>query len=335
MKAVGYSKNLPINEKASLEDVEIEIPRDIGGHDLLVEVKGISVNPVDYKIRQSFDPKGQLKILGWDSSGIVKAVGTKVSLFKVGDEVFYAGDITRPGSQSEYHMVDERIVGRKPKTLSFEQAAALPLTSLTAWEVLFERLRVQDSKEERSILIMGGAGGVGSMAIQLARHLTLHKIIATASRPESIQWIKDLGAHHTIDHAQNLHDQLQAMGIESVDFILSSYDSAGYSDQFTKILSPQGAICLIDDPESFDIVPFKRKSISVHWELIFTRPMFKTLDLVRQHHILNEVSDLVDHGYIRTTANASFGNLNAANLKRAHAQLETGKAIGKMTLSVP
>lgn len=336
MKAIGYFKSLPIGEPDSLLDFTADNPAP-KGRDLRVAVKAISVNPVDAKVRMRMQagPGEPAKVLGYDAAGVVEAVGPEVTLFKVGDEVFYAGSIARPGTNSEFHLVDERIVGRKPKSLSFAQAAAVPLTSITAWELLFDRFGVTPGKtsdDSRALLVIGGAGGVGSMMIQLARKLTGLTVIATSSRPESAEWCKKLGAHHVIDHTKPMPAQLKEIGHAEVALIAGLTGTEQHYPAITEVIAPQGKFGLIDDPKSLDIVPVKRKSVSIHWELMFTRPLFNTPDMIEQHKLLNEVSAMIDSGQIITTAAAELSPINAANLKKAHAQIESGKTIGKVVL---
>ncbi|TBC93525.1 zinc-binding alcohol dehydrogenase family protein [Rhizobium leguminosarum] len=335
MRAVAYKTPQPISAETSLIDVELPMP-EAGGHDLLVEIKAVSVNPVDVKVRaHSAPPADELKVLGWDAAGIVKAVGADVTLFKPGDEVFYSGVISRPGSNAEFHLVDERIVGAKPKSLDFAAAAALPLTSITAYEALFDRLKVQDavSGAARSILIIGGAGGVGSIAIQIARALTDLTVIATASRPETQDWVKELGAHHVVDHSKPIAPQVAALGIGAPGFIFSTTNTDSHIGDIVEAIAPQGRFALIDDPKTLDVVPFKRKAVSVHWELMFTRPLYGTPDMIEQHKLLNRVSELVDGGKIRTTLSEIVGPIDAANLKTAHAMVESGRMKGKTVLA--
>jgi NADPH2:quinone reductase len=335
MRAVAYHTPQPISAETSLVDIDLPTPV-AGGHDLLVEVKAVSVNPVDVKVRANVAPEpGQSRVLGWDAAGIVKAVGPEVSMFKPGDEVFYAGTISRGGSNAEFQLVDERIVGLKPKSLDFAAAAALPLTSLTAYETLFDRLKVQDPVPgaANAILIIGGAGGVGSAAIQIARVLTGLTVIATASRPETQAWVRDLGAHHVIDHSQPLAPQIEALGIGAPAFIFSTTNTADHIAAIVEAIAPQGRFALIDDPKVLDAMPFKRKSISIHWELMFTRPLFGTPDMIEQHNILTKIAALVDEGRIRTTLTQTMGTINAANLKKAHALIESGKMKGKLVLA--
>ncbi|MBX4858444.1 zinc-binding alcohol dehydrogenase family protein [Rhizobium sophorae] len=335
MRAVAYKTPQPISAETSLIDVELPMP-EAGGHDLLVEIKAVSVNPVDVKVRaHSAPPADELKVLGWDAAGVVKAIGADVTLFKPGDEVFYSGVISRPGSNAEFHLVDERIVGAKPKSLDFAAAAALPLTSITTYEALFDRLKVQDavSGAGRSILIIGGAGGVGSIAIQIARALTDLTVIATASRPETQDWVKELGAHHVVDHSKPIAPQVAALGIGAPGFIFSTTNTDSHIGDIVEAIAPQGRFALIDDPKTLDIVPFKRKAVSVHWELMFTRPLYGTPDMIEQHKLLNKISELVDAGKIRTTLSEIVGPINAANLKTAHAMVESGRMKGKAVLA--
>ena len=333
MKAVAYTQSLPINDPLSLQDVQLCEPTP-GPHDLLVEVRAIAVNPVDTKIRRNVAPEaGQTKVLGWDVAGVVRAVGSAVSLFKVGDEVFYAGALQRPGGNSERHLVDERLVGHKPRSLSFAEAAALPLTALTAWELLFDRLKVpQGPSAQGHLLIVGAAGGVGSILTQLARQLTGLTVIGTASRAETQQWVRELGAHEVIDHRQPLHAELQRLGIPQVERVASLTHTDQHYEQLIEALAPQGQLALIDDPAQLDVVRLKRKSLSLHWEFMYTRSLFETPDMIEQHHILERVSQLVDAGTLRTTLGEHFGTINAANLRRAHAVLESAQARGKIVL---
>jgi zinc-binding alcohol dehydrogenase family protein len=334
MKAIGYYTNLPINDPAALTDLELPRPQATG-RDLLVAVQAISVNPVDTKVRKSAaPPEGEAKVLGWDAVGIIEAVGPEVTLFKAGDAVYYAGSIARPGANAEFHLVDERIVGRKPSSLSNAEAAALPLTAITAWELLFDRLGavVGKKRDAGHLLIIGGAGGVGSILIQLARRLTGLTVIATASRPETREWCLSLGAHHVIDHSKPFMPQLQALGIPHVEKIASLTNTSDHFDGIVEVVAPQGKLLLIDDPKTLDIMPLKRKAVSVHWELMFTRSLFQTPDMIEQHYLLNEVADLIDAGILRTTLGEQFGTINADNLKRAHALIESGKAKGKVVL---
>jgi zinc-binding alcohol dehydrogenase family protein len=334
MKAVAYNESVPLDSPDALTDTTLPEPEPTG-HDLLVEVHSVSVNPVDTKIRGGvLPPPVAPKILGWDASGVVRAVGDKVTLFKPGDRVMYAGSLLRPGTNSELHLVDERIVGPMPKSLSFEEAAALPLTSITAWELLFDRLQVREGKDPIGILlVIGGAGGVGSILIQLARQLTGLTVVATASRPETREWVHELGAHHVIDHTQPMPEQLCSLGLDEVDYVASLTHTDKHLVEIAEMLAPQGKLGLIDDPESLDVPILKPKSISLHWELMYTRSMYQTPDMIEQHNILVRVAELVDAGVLRTTLADHFGTINAANLRRAHAFLESGKARGKIVLS--
>jgi NADPH2:quinone reductase len=298
-------------------------------------VKAVSVNPVDTKIRQNrADPDGKPQVLGWDAAGIVVAVGPDVTKFAVGDAVFYAGAIDRPGTNAEYHLVDERIVGHKPQSLDWAQAAALPLTSITAWETLFDRLDVRKPVPgaANAILIIGGAGGVGSITIQLARKLTDLTIIATASRDETRGWVEDLGAHHVIDHRKPLAEQVEALGLGAPGFVFSTTHTDEHISEIATLIAPQGRLALIDDPKTLDIAPLKQKSISVHWELMYTRSLFQTPDMGEQGRLLDEVAALVDAGTIRTTLAENFGKIDAANLRRAHERIESHTAKGKIVL---
>lgn len=337
MKAVGYQTPHPLTHAGAGALRDITLPDPVAtGRDLLVEVKAISVNPVDTKVRASAAPaEGQeYKVLGWDASGIVRAVGPEVTLFQPGDRVWYAGSIARPGTNSALHLVDERIVGHAPRSLDFAQAAALPLTAITAWEMLFDRLNVAPGKQPggKTLLIIGAAGGVGSMLTQLAARLTNLTVIGTASRPETQAWVRDMGAHHVIDHSQPLAQELRRIGFPAVDLIVSLTQTDRHLAQIVEAIAPQGKFGLIDDPAVLDVLPFKRKSVSVHWELMFTRSLFGTDDMAGQHRLLEEVAALVDSGLLRSTLAERFGPINAANLQRAHALIESGRARGKVVL---
>ncbi len=357
MKAVGYQTPSPIDAPDSLRDITLPEPQP-SDRDLLVEVKAVSVNPVDTKVRASAKPADgqQYKILGYDAAGIVRAIGSGVTLFQPGDEVFYAGSIARSGTNAELHLVDERIVAHKPATLSFAHAAALPLTSITAWELLFDRFAIPrigstrasptliaaarlhpaptgtPTTKSAAILVLGGAGGVGSILIQLARQLTGLTVIATASRPETRRWCEELGAHHVIDHSQPMQPQLDAIGIRQIEYIACLTATGQHYPGIVEFLAPQGKIGVIDDPPTLDAKPLKRKAASLHWEFMFTRPVFETPDMIAQHHLLTDVARLVDSGILRTTHTASQGTINAANLKQAHRLIESGKAQGKIVL---
>jgi len=332
MKAIVYSQHgLPIADPKSLYEAEIARPEP-GLRDLLVKIQAISVNPVDTKVRAG-SPTDTPRILGWDAVGIVEAIGPDVTLFQPGDTVYYAGSITRPGAYAEYGLVDERIAGRKPTTLSDADAAALPLTSLTAWELLFDRLGVPEGGGEgASLLIVGAAGGVGSILTQLARKLTKLRVIGTASRPETEAWIRELGAHDVIDHTRPLLEGLRGIGAPQVEYVASLTHTDDHYPQIVEALAPQGRLGVIDDPKTLDVVPLKRKAASLHWELMFTRSLFETPDMVRQHEILNRVAALVDEGVLRTTIGEHFGTINAENLRRAHALIESSRARGKIVL---
>jgi len=332
MKAVAYTQpGLPIHDAQSLYDTQLTKPKP-GARDLLVEVRAIAVNPVDTKVRASRGGE-QPQVLGWDAVGVVRETGPEVTLFRPGDEVFYAGAIDRPGSYSELHVVDERIVGHKPKSLDNASAAALPLTSITAWELLFDRLAVQENGGKgQSLLVVGAAGGVGSILVQLARKLTQLTVIGTASRPETQAWVKALGAHHVIDHAESIPLQLEELNLNPIDYVISLTHTDTYLPQLVEVLRPQGKLALIDDPAQLDVMPLKRKSLSLHWELMFTRSLYKTEDMIKQHQLLERVSQLVDEGTLKTTVGEHFGSICAENLKRAHAFIESGKARGKIVL---
>jgi zinc-binding alcohol dehydrogenase family protein len=335
MKAVGFARPLPITDAESLIDIDMPRP-SAGAHDIVVKVEAVSVNPVDVKLRAAVaPPQGTNRILGFDAAGTVEAVGSAVTQFKPGDAVFYAGAIDRPGTNAEYHAVDARIAGPKPQSLSFAEAAALPLTSLTAWELLFDRLRVPYGQMTAgdALLVINGAGGVGSILTQMARRLTGLTVIATASRPETIAWSRDMGAHHVIDHRKPLDEELKAIGIPQVRYVAGLTATDQHAKAIVEALAPQGALAMIDDPATFDVVPFKRKSLAVHWELMFTRSLFNTPDIAEQGRILAEVAALVDRGVLRTTFREDAGPINAANLKKVHALLEAGKGIGKTVLS--
>ncbi|WHS59832.1 zinc-binding alcohol dehydrogenase family protein [Pseudomonas sp. G2-4] len=334
MKAIAYYHSLPITDPQSLQD--IELPEPVAGpRDLLVQVRAISVNPVDTKVRQNVQPEdGAAKVLGWDVAGVVKAVGPEVTLFKAGDKVFYAGSIARAGGNSELHVVDERIVGHMPKTLGFAEAAALPLTAITAWELLFERLHIQEDQSDQgqSLLIVGAAGGVGSILTQLASQLTGLKVIGTASRAQTQDWVRGLGADLVIDHSRPLSEVLKEAGQPQVTHVASLTQTDQHLDQLVEALAPQGKLALIDDPKALDVTTLKRKSLSLHWEFMYTRSLFETADMIEQHKLLNRVAALVDAGTLKTTVGEHFGTINAENLRRAHGLLESGKSKGKIVL---
>jgi NADPH2:quinone reductase len=335
MKAVALTRYLPIDDPQSLVDVKLPTPKP-GDNDLLVRVEAISVNPVDTKVRA---PKDQVekepKVLGWDAAGVVEAIGKSVTRFRVGDEVYYAGDITRPGCNAQFQIVDERIVGHKPRSLPFEAAAALPLTTITAWESLFDRLGIDFEKgaHGRSLLIIGGAGGVGSIAIQLAKLAGL-KVIATASRLESVKWVLELGADHAIDHRNPLARQLSELGYKQVDFVANFASTDQYWEEMAEIIKPQGHIVsIVENSKPVEIGLLKSKSASFHWTFMFTRSMFQTQDMEKQGALLDKVSALIDAGKIRSTHNETLRPINAANLRAVHAKIESGKAVGKITLA--
>ena len=333
MKAVGYKVPGPIAEDASL--VDIDLPRPVAeGGDILVEVKAVSVNPVDYKIRSSTPPAdGDWKVLGWDAAGIVQEVGPDVTQFAVGDEVYYAGSLIRPGTNAEFHLVDARIVGRKPASLDWAEAAALPLTTLTAWEAMFDRLDVtKPVPGAAAILIIGGAGGVGSIAIQIARQRTDLIVISTASRPETQEWVKGLGAHHVIDHSRPLAPQIAELNIGAPAFVFSTTHTEQHASDIAELIAPQGRFGFIDDPKALDVMLFKRKAVSIHHELMFTRSLYGTPDMDEQGKILNSLAVLVDDGKIRTTLTEKLSPINAANLKTVHELIESGAARGKIVL---
>jgi len=335
MKAIAYQISLPIEHPNSLQDIEIDDPLATG-RDLLVEVRAVSVNPVDTKVRmRDTPPSGHWRILGWDAVGIVRAVGPEVTLFAPGDRVWYAGDITRQGTNAELHLVDERLVGRMPETLDSAEAAALPLTSITAWEMLFDRLGLTPGKKmtDQCLLIIGAGGGVGSIMTQLARRLTGLTVIGTASRPETQEWVRKIGAHHVIDHTRPLSEELRRIGIPLVSHIVSLTQTDLHYPEIVEVIAPQGKFGLIDDPTSIDITKLKGKSVSLHWELMFTRSKFRTADMIAQHRILTEMAALVDDGLIRSTLVDAMAPINAHNLKRAHALIESGKSRGKIVLS--
>ncbi|MEW5561132.1 zinc-binding alcohol dehydrogenase family protein [Enterobacter asburiae] len=332
MKAIAITPSAAQGSNISaLTAIELPVPV-AHGHDLLIEVKAISVNPVDTKVRAGFNADTP-RVLGWDAVGVVKSIGDAVTLFAPGDEVWYAGALTRPGSNSEYQLVDERIVARKPHSLDNASAAALPLTAITAWELLFDRLGVKENGNNgNTLLIVGAAGGVGSILTQLAAKLTNMTVIGTASRPESQQWVRDAGADHVIDHSQPLSDELARIGIPHVTHVASLNGTEAHYAQLIESLAPQGKLALIDDPETLDARPLKVKSISLHWEFMFTRSMFETDDMIAQHHLLTRVAKLIDEGVLKTTLGEHYGTISAENLQKAHTQLETGRAVGKIVL---
>jgi NADPH2:quinone reductase len=333
MHAIGYQLPGDIARDDALVDIELPTPVP-SGRDILVAVRAVSVNPVDTKRRQSAPPEGHAwKVLGWDAAGVVEAVGPEATLFRRGDEVFYAGAIGRPGTNSEYHLVDERIVGAKPRTLGWAEAAALPLTAITAWEGLFHRLDIGNRPvpgAAPAVLIIGGAGGVGSVAVQLARQLTDLVVIATASRPETQAWVREMGAHHVIDHSRNLAAEVAALGLGAPAFVFSTTQTNRHAAAIVELIAPQGRFGFIDGLA--EASPFMQKSVSIHPEWMFTRSNSGTPDMGEQGRLLNEVSRLVDEGTLRTTLTKRVEGINAANLKRVHALLESGTARGKVVL---
>ncbi len=332
MKAITYQSALAINDPDYLLDVDLPSPCP-QAHELLIEIKAVAVNPVDLKIRQRITPEpGEYKILGWDAVGVVKETGKQTRLFKAGDEVWYAGALHRPGCNAQFQCIDERIVAHKPCHLNFAQAAALPLTGLTAWELLFDRLQIQTHPPAQSILITGAAGGVGSVMIQLLKTLTNIRVIATASRSQSQQWVKQLGADIVINHQHDLAQQLTDNDVSGVDFVASLSHTEQHFAQLANCLLPQGKLALIDDPENIDIRLLKQKSISLHWEFMYTRSLFDTADLIKQHHILSQLASLVDQKRIMSTQQQHLGTINAVNLQRAHCMIDSGNTIGKIVL---
>ena len=337
-ESIAADQAQPTDASNCFTEVDVEIPQP-GPRDLLIRVKAVSVNPVDYKVRSSLQEKQFTpRILGWDAAGIVEQVGEQVSLFKPGDEVYYAGNITRPGSNGEYQLVDERIVGRKPATLSFEEAAALPLTTITAWEALFERLGIEPQKTSKNqastVLMIGGAGGVGSIAIQLAKQVAGLQVIATASRPETIKWCKKMGADHTINHRKPFQTELETISIKEVDYILCFNDTEQHLQNMADVIKPQGKICsIVETKHPLNMNVFQWKSVTFVWEFMYTKPVYETDDMQSQHDLLNTVADLIDQGIVQTTMTQNLGVLNATNLAKAHAELESGRTIGKLVLS--
>ena len=334
MKAIGLYKAAPVETDGLFSEIDMEVPK-AEGRDILVRVKGVAVNPVDFKVRRGKADDGNFKILGWDAAGVVEAVGEDVTLFRPGDEVWYAGDVTRSGSNAQYQLVDERIVAPKPKSLGFADAAALPLTTITAWEALFDRMMIdrnaKDANAGKTLLVIGGAGGVGSIAIQLGKLAGL-SVIATASRPETIDWVKNLGADQVINHRNPLNDELKAIGVAYVDYILCTSETDQYFDVMAEIIAPQGQIATITEAkENHNVDLLKAKSASFSYEFMFTRSMFQTPDMIEQHKLLSIVADLIDAGTLKNTANESLGALTPESLRKAHALLESGKAIGKIT----
>lgn len=335
MKAIGFKKSLPIADEESFIEFETEIPK-AEGYDLLVKILANAVNPVDFKVRKNAAINTVLdipKIIGWDAVGLVEEVGDKTSKFKIGDEVYYAGDITRNGCNAEYQLIDERIVGKKPKNLTIAEAAAIPLTGLTAYETLFDRIKVNPETDKgKTVLILAGAGGVGSIAIQIAKKLGNLTVIATASRQESINWCKELGADFVVNH-HNLKEELEKIGHHQVDYILDFVDLEGYWEMAAEIIKPQGHIVSITGSNNpLNINVLKNKSVTFSWEFMYTRSMFTTDDIDRQHQILNHLADLLDDGTIKTTLTTTLEGFTVENLKKAHQMQESGKTIGKTVI---
>jgi len=333
MRAYGFTEEIIAPNAEYLMEIEKD-ELQVGPSDLLVKVESVAINPVDVKVRGRVSPEaGQPKILGYDAAGVVEAVGADVTLFKVGDAVFYAGDITRDGSFADKQLVDERIVGPKPKSLSFGQAAAMPLTSITAWEILFERLAIKrDGSDKGVLLVVGGAGGVGSILIQLAKALTDLTIIATASRDETIAWCKDLGAHHVITHREPLAAQIATLGVGPVNYTAALTHTDKHFAQIIEAAAVDGKICLIDDPVSLDVIPMKGKCLSLHWEMMFARSMHQTADMIGQHNLLAEVSSMLDKGTLRVTGTRHMGAITLENLIAAMKYQATDTAVGKTVL---
>ena len=332
MRAVAFTHSRPIDAEDALLDVDIPT-REPRHHDLLVEVRAVSVNPVDTKLRRNDEPLGERRVLGFDAAGIVRGMGSAAENFSIGDEVYYAGVPTRPGSNAEFQLVDARIVGHKPRSLSFAEAAALPLTALTAWEMLFDRFRIpRDQSVPGTLLIVGGAGGVGSMAVQLAAQLTDLTVVATASRPETVAWCTGLGAHHVIDHHGNLAAQIAALGLAPPEYIFITTNAGAHWFPMTELLAPEGAIGIIEQGKPLDLSVLMRKCGALHTEYMFARGILQTPSMAAQHRMLEAVAHLVDNGTLKTTMTENYGTINAANLKRAHAVLEAGTAIGKIVL---
>ncbi|WP_428354807.1 zinc-binding alcohol dehydrogenase family protein [Methyloprofundus sp.] len=333
MKAIIY-KIESVDKTGHFVEIDLPVPK-AEGHDLLVAIEAISVNPVDFKVRKSISaPQLEPKILGWDAAGVVEFVGEKVSLFKPGDRVFYAGDITRSGSNASHQLVDERIVGRMPESLGFTEAAALPLTGITAWEALFDRLKINPETDRgKQLLIIGGAGGVGSIAIQLAKQVAGLNVIATASREASSQWCLSLGADQVINHHKDMSEQFKQNGLAAPDYILCLNNTDLHMDAMMQLIAPQGMICsVVETKQIHDLDKLKAKSAGFVWEFMFTRSMFKTADMIDQHHLLNEIARLVDSGILKTTLNEIYGQISAENIMAVHKQLESGSSIGKVVL---
>ncbi len=330
MKAIAYTDAGPITENVLIE-IDVDIPEP-DPSDLLVEVRGVSVNPVDVKVRTNMQPDGAARILGFDAAGIVKEVGSETTRFKPGDEVFYAGDLNRPGTNAEFQLVDERIVGRKPSSLGFADAAGMPLTTITAWEILFDNFGLEEGDGEgESLLVIGGAGGVGSIMIQLAKKLTSLNVIATASRDDTRAWVEKMGADHVVNHRKPLDKEMEGLGIVP-RYVASLTNTGEHFASVAELIKPRGHIAVIDDPGVLDIVPLKRKALSVSWEFMFTRPMFQMEDMEVQHKLLNRAADLLDEGTLIPTVNRHGGSLSVDNLQSAHELQASGTAIGKTVL---
>ncbi len=331
MKAIGYQNAGPISAEDALIEFETDAP-EVGPNDLLVEVRGVSVNPVDVKVRTTAQPEGKPRILGFDASGVVKEIGANVTRFRPGDEVFYAGDITRPGTDAALHAVDERLVGRKPTSLGFTEAAGMPLTSITAWEILFDSFGLKEGEGAgEALLVIGGAGGVGSILIQLAKKLTALTVVATASRDDTRAWVEKMGADHVVNHHNPLNEEMKTLGI-SPKYVAALTHTAQHFASITELIKPRGHIALIDDPGSLDISLIKPKALSFSWEFMFARSMFQTDDMDKQHELLNKVSGLLDSGALLCTVNKHAGDLTVDNLRAAHEFQESGSAIGKTVL---
>lgn len=331
MKAVAYTRSLPIDDPASLTDVVVDVP-SVRPRDILVDVRAVSVNPVDVKVRAGNDPHGEPKVLGFDAAGVVRAVGADVSLFTPGDEVYYAGDLGRPGTDSELHAVDERIVAKKPTTLDFAEAAALPLTAITAWEGLFDKLRIT-AESTGTLLMVGATGGVGSLVLQFLRVLAPRvRVIATAADEDAEKWVRSLGAAEVVNHRRDLRGDVRRVAPDGIDYVFTAH-SSGQVEIYADLLTPFGQIVAIDDPETLDVLPLKTKAISWHWEFMFARPMHDASDLVRQHELLTRVAELVDAGVVRTTVTTVLSPIDAEQLREAHRLVETGHVRGKVVVA--
>lgn len=328
MRAVAAPRGLPVTDPQALVDVEVPVPQ-LSPHDLLVRVEAVSVNPVDVKVRASLPQLPEPRILGWDAAGTVEALGPEVEGFSVGDRVWYAGDLQRAGSNAEFQAVDARIVSLAPDSLGFGDAAALPLTTLTAWEALFERLRLT-ATSAGTLLVLGGAGGVGSVMIQLAKLRTAERVLASAGKPDSVEWVTALGADGVVNHYDLVASALAAEP-GGVDHLFSPH-TAGNVENFAQVVKPFGQIVAIDDPSPLDLMPLKPKSIAWHWELMFTRSLFQTPDMAEQGRILAEAAGLVDSGQLRTTARTTIDDFSAKGLREAHRLVESGRSVGKIVV---